>query len=86
MVNAYAFILFAIDKNRAIAGGYLAKKRIPGNTLLGLALFGGSPALALGRKLLNHKTRKQPFGLFLFAILLLQTLLAAGLMVAFLVL
>lgn len=72
LVNAYAFALFAIDKNRAVAGGYLAKKRIPENTLLFLAFVGGSPALVLGQKLLNHKTRKQPFASLLIAIIVVQ--------------
>lgn len=60
MASAFAFGLFAWDKERARSGG----RRVPERTLLWAALFGGVGAV-LGQRLLRHKTRKQPFATWL---------------------
>jgi uncharacterized membrane protein YsdA (DUF1294 family) len=73
-INIYTYCLFALDKSRAEAGGEFSRRRIPENTLLLLALIGGSPAMVVGQKLLRHKTRKQPFGALLNAIVILQVI------------
>lgn len=58
IVNIFAFALFAIDKRRALHGGW----RVPESRLLFWALIGGWPAAKLAQRLFRHKTRKQPFG------------------------
>jgi len=68
LVNAWTFARFWQDKQRAIAG----ERRIPEGDLLGLALIGGSPGALLARKLFRHKTRKEPFGTWLFVIVSMQ--------------
>lgn len=67
-INLWTYLAFRQDKRRAIAGG----RRVPEARLLGLALIGGTPAAFAARRLLRHKTRKQPFGTWLWLIALLQ--------------
>lgn len=67
-LSAADFALAAFDKSRARRGG----RRVPEATLLGLALAGGSPGLALGMIVLRHKTRKPSFLLAFGAIAALQ--------------
>lgn len=57
-VNGMAYLLFAVDKKRAIKGAW----RIPEKTLLFWSLLGGWPAAKLAQRQLRHKTYKQPFG------------------------
>lgn len=61
-----AFTLAVLDKANARRG----RRRIPEATLLGVALAGGSPGLALGMLVARHKTRKASF-LAAFALVLL---------------
>ena len=56
-VNAVTLLYFWLDKIRAQAGEW----RVPESNLLFLALIGGSPAAFFGRRVLRHKTRKEPF-------------------------
>jgi len=72
LINALTFGLFALDKRRAEARAW----RIPERTLLLAALIGGTPAAMAAQQLLRHKTRKQPFGAWLWTTWALQ---AAGL-------
>lgn len=67
-INAWTFLAFRHDKRQAIARG----RRIPETRLLGLALIGGTPAAFAARRLLRHKTRKQPFSTWLWLIAMLQ--------------
>tara|TARA_R110000782_G_scaffold169812_1_gene261657 strand:+ start:77 stop:367 length:291 start_codon:yes stop_codon:yes gene_type:complete len=72
-----SFGLFWFDKVRARNHG----RRVPERTLLWAALFGGAGAW-LGQQLLRHKTRKQPFRVWLGLVLTLHGLLVvAGLAV-----
>ncbi len=68
VVNLIAFAAFGIDKRRAEAGDW----RITEDTLLTLALIGGTAGAYAGRWIFRHKTRKQPFSNRLFNILVLQ--------------
>jgi uncharacterized membrane protein YsdA (DUF1294 family) len=68
LVNFAAFAAFGLDKARAESG----ERRIPGNTLINLAILGGTAGAYAGRALFRHKTRKQPFCNQLGTIALLQ--------------
>jgi uncharacterized membrane protein YsdA (DUF1294 family) len=75
LVNVGGFALFALDKRAAAA----ARRRVPERVLLLTAAAGAAPAMVFGARPLRHKTRKQPFRLFLQIILGLQVLAAIGL-------
>lgn len=67
-VNVAAFGAFWWDKRCARVGAW----RISENTLLMLALFGGSVGAVTAQHLFRHKTRKEPFRTVLYAIVVLQ--------------
>ena len=75
-INLISFFTFAWDKYCAQKG----MRRIREQTLLLLAGIGGSIAMVAGQKMLRHKTRKQPFGVYLKATVMLQTVLAIALL------
>jgi uncharacterized membrane protein YsdA (DUF1294 family) len=77
MINLIGFVLFGWDKSCASRGS----RRVPERRLLMLAALGGAPAMLLGRSMLRHKTRKQPFRTYLNAIICIQALVAVGLLV-----
>lgn len=56
-VNAMAFILMGIDKQKAIKHKY----RIPERTFWGLAILGGAVGALLGMKRFRHKTKHRLF-------------------------
>ena len=56
-VNAAAFLLMLIDKQKAKK----EKWRIPEATLMGFAVFGGSIGAWLGMQIFRHKTRHKKF-------------------------
>jgi uncharacterized membrane protein YsdA (DUF1294 family) len=68
MINAGAYGAFYLDKQRARRRLY----RISENSLLMLALLGGSPGSIFAQQQLRHKTQKQPFATILVCILGLQ--------------
>ena len=68
LVNALAFLLMLIDKQKARRGSW----RIPEATLLGIAAMGGSIGGILGMRLFRHKTRHLKFALGLPLILAAQ--------------
>lgn len=65
IINAAAFLLMLIDKQKAKRG----KWRIPEKTLLGTALLGGSIGAILGMNLFRHKTKHPKFSVGLPLIL-----------------
>ena len=75
VANVAAFAAFGFDKKLAQSGS----RRISENTLLWLALVGGSIGAVGGQQLFRHKTRKQPFSRELHKIALLQLFAAASL-------
>lgn len=68
LVNLAAFAAMGWDKARARRGD----ARIPERTLLILAAAGGSLGAVAAQQLFRHKTRKQPFGAWLWVIFILQ--------------
>ena len=66
--NVAAFLVFGIDKWKAVKGGW----RIPEKTLLLFAAAGGSPGALAGMFVFHHKIRKPLFYLGVPLILLLQ--------------
>jgi len=75
-VNLVSFVLFGWDKSCASRGN----RRVPERRLLMLAALGGAPALLLGRSILRHKTRKQPFRTYFNTIICIQAVVVAGLL------
>ena len=76
-VNLTSFVVFGWDKSCALRG----RRRVPERRLLMLAALGGAPAMLLGRSILRHKTRKQPFRSYLNAIMCVQSLAAIAVLV-----
>ena len=73
VVNLLTFIVFGIDKRKARRD----KWRIPEDTLIWLAVIGGSVGALLGMYAFRHKTQHRKFTLGIPAILLAQLVLAA---------
>lgn len=71
-INVLTFLLYGIDKWKARRG----KWRIPEDTLIWLAIAGGSIGALLGMYLFRHKTKHKKFTLGVPAILLVQGALA----------
>ena len=72
-INIIGFIAMNFDKRRAIKG----KWRIKENTLLFIALIGGSIGLYLGMKIFRHKTKHALFKYGVPLIIMLQIALLA---------
>ena len=68
IINVIAFAAYGIDKQKAVKKEW----RISENTLIGLALIGGSVGALLGMKCFHHKTRKKKFSVGIPLILILQ--------------
>lgn len=73
IVNATAFLLMLIDKQKARK----KKWRIPERTLLGLAALGGSIGTLMGMYTFRHKTLHKKFTLGVPTLLMLQLSAAA---------
>ena len=71
-INVLTFLIYAIDKWKARRG----KWRIPEDTLIWLAIAGGSVGALLGMYFFRHKTQHKKFTLGVPAILLVQAVLA----------
>jgi len=56
-INLIAFLIYGIDKKRAIKGRW----RISETTLLALSLFGGGIGSMLSMNIFRHKTKKPKF-------------------------
>ena len=68
IINITAFAAYGADKQKAKKG----KWRISENTLLLLAVLGGSMGAISGMKIFHHKTKKATFSVGLPVILILQ--------------
>ena len=70
LINIVTFLVFAIDKRRAVK----RKWRIPEKTLLGLSLIGGSAGGLIAMYYFRHKIRKPAFAYGLPMMLLVQVI------------
>lgn len=57
VLSVVALVLYRVDKRAAQRGAWRTRE----STLHLVALLGGWPGALAGRRLLRHKTRKQPF-------------------------
>lgn len=71
IINAVAFLLMHIDKQRAIKKAW----RIPEATLLGIAAIGGSLGALIAMRLFRHKTLHLKFSVGLPLLLSLHIML-----------
>lgn len=71
-INVLTFLLYGIDKWRAQRDRW----RIPEDTLIWLAIVGGSIGALLGMYLFRHKTRHRKFTIGIPVILAVQLVLA----------
>ena len=71
-INVLTFLLYGIDKWRAQRDRW----RIPEDTLIWLAIVGGSIGALLGMYLFRHKTRHRKFTIGIPVILAVQVALA----------
>ncbi|MEG1481217.1 DUF1294 domain-containing protein [Clostridium sp.] len=71
VINIVGFISMFIDKEKAKRH----KWRIPENTLMFIALIGGSVGSILGMEVFRHKTKHMKFKLGLPVILIVQIIL-----------
>lgn len=72
VINILAFILFYVDKVKAIK----AQWRIPEKTLMTIAIIGGSIGSLIAMRLFRHKTRHPKFYLGIPCVLILQLLIS----------
>ncbi|WP_373428008.1 DUF1294 domain-containing protein [Chryseobacterium sp. PTM-20240506] len=70
-INIVCFFIFGIDKRKA----KMHQRRISENTLLALALFGGSVGGIFGIFIFRHKISKKSFLLRFCAVLVIQMVL-----------
>jgi uncharacterized membrane protein YsdA (DUF1294 family) len=68
VINVTAFFAFVYDKACAVRGD----RRVPESNLLMLAFIGGSLGAVSAQQIVRHKTRKEPFRSYLFAIVALH--------------
>ncbi|NML57503.1 DUF1294 domain-containing protein [Chryseobacterium cheonjiense] len=71
LISIITFIIFGIDKRKAVKH----QRRIPENTLLILAFFGGTIGALLGMLVFRHKISKRSFLLKFSGIVVIQVML-----------
>jgi uncharacterized membrane protein YsdA (DUF1294 family) len=71
IINIVTFIIYGIDKYKAKKG----KWRIPENSLIGLAIIGGSIGAYLGMRVWHHKTMHLKFKYGIPLIIVIQLII-----------
>ena len=71
-MNVFTFILYRIDKKRAVARRW----RIPEVVLLGMSLLGGCVGAFLAMRVFHHKTRHARFAMGVPIMILLHGCIA----------
>ena len=79
LINILTFFIYGIDKLKAKK----SKWRVPENTLIGMAIIGGSIGAWLGMKIWHHKTLHKKFKYGVPLILVAQTALCCYLLKLF---
>jgi uncharacterized membrane protein YsdA (DUF1294 family) len=74
VASIVTFAIYGFDKRRAAAGGW----RVPERTLHLLAFVGGWPGAIAAQRQFRHKTRKLPFQVAFWGIVVLHVLLVAA--------
>ena len=74
-VNIVSFVLFGLDKSRAVSRQW----RISEKTLLLTALIGGSLGAEAGMLCFRHKTKHARFRIGIPAVIIVQLLIGIGL-------
>lgn len=72
IINIVTFIIYGIDKYKAKKG----KWRIPENSLIGLAIIGGSIGAYIGMRVWHHKTMHLKFKYGIPLIIVIQLVIA----------
>jgi uncharacterized membrane protein YsdA (DUF1294 family) len=72
IINIVTFIIYGIDKYNAKKGRW----RIPENSLIGLAIIGGSIGAYLGMRVWHHKTMHLKFKYGIPLIIIIQLIAA----------
>ncbi|EJW98970.1 membrane protein containing DUF1294, partial [gut metagenome] len=72
IINLYSFVLFGIDKRRAVQG----KRRISIQALFVVSLGGGTLGALCGMRIFRHKTQKLYFRYGLWLLLIVQLITA----------
>ena len=72
IINIFTFIIYGIDKYKAKKGRW----RIPENSLIGLAIIGGSIGAYLGMRVWHHKTMHLKFKYGIPLIIIIQLIAA----------
>lgn len=70
-VNITEFLLFGMDKRRAIRGEW----RVPESTLLSLAILGGAIGGIIGMRIFHHKTKHPKFYIGMPAVLIMEIII-----------
>jgi uncharacterized membrane protein YsdA (DUF1294 family) len=71
IINIVTFIIYGIDKYKAKKG----KWRIPENSLIGLAIIGGSIGAYIGMRVWHHKTMHLKFKYGIPLIIVIQLII-----------
>jgi uncharacterized membrane protein YsdA (DUF1294 family) len=74
VMSLVCFTAYGWDKRRAINGG----RRVPERTLQLLALLGGWPGALWGQRHFRHKTKKLPFLIVFWALVVLHCTIAGS--------
>ena len=69
-----SFVVYGFDKQRAAVGG----RRVPERTLHLLAVVGGWPGALAGQRYFRHKTRKVPFLIVFWTLVVLHVAVVAA--------
>ena len=74
ILSIASFVLYGLDKRRAVHGG----RRVPEFTLQLLAFLGGWPGALFGQRQFRHKTKKTPFLIVFWFLVVAHVALVGG--------
>ena len=74
ILSIVSFVLYGLDKRRAVRGS----RRVPEFTLQLLAFLGGWPGALLAQRQFRHKTKKTPFLIVFWFLVVAHVALVGG--------